>query len=84
MLDGNQKNNRPVCAASEAGYVEYAGLPGRVKTGCMNTPEQQSLFCTLHKPRHMKMTDEVQQCRYGVVETILRKKETRNTIFYEV
>ena len=81
VLDGNQKNNRPVCAADEAGYVEYAGLPGKVKTGCMNTPEQQSLFCPLHKPRHMKTTEG---CRHGVIVSILKKKETRNSTFYEV
>ena len=40
----NQKNNRSVCAANEAGYAEYSGLPGRVKTG---SPEQQSHLCSL-------------------------------------
>ena len=45
------KNCRGVCAAEHAGFVEYAGLPGRVKTGCMNTPEQRSKFCPQHKPR---------------------------------
>ena len=31
VVDGNMKNHRSVCAASEAGYIEYDGLPGRVK-----------------------------------------------------
>ena len=40
-----------VCAAEDAGFVEYKDLAGSVKTGCMNTPEQKSLFCTSHKPK---------------------------------
>lgn len=84
VLDGNQKNNRPVCAAEHA---EYTGLPGRVKTGCMCTPEQTSLFCALHKPRQMKPQctgSSTNEAHRAVVETILRKKETRNTTHYEV
>lgn len=88
VLDGNQKNNRSVCAAEEAGYVEYAGLPGKVKTGCLKTPEQQSTFCPVHKPRHMQMetpdTQNPNAGHHGVVETILRKKQARNGTYYEV
>ena len=88
VLDGNQKNNRPVCAAEDAGFVEYTGLPGRVKTGCMATPEQTSIFCPLHKPRHVRQqcsSSSVQkESRHGVIEMILRKKDTRNTTHYEV
>lgn len=82
-MDGNQKNNRQVCAAEEAGFVEYANLPGKVKTGCMETPEQKSQFCSLHKPREMKgETDS--SAKHMVIESILSKKETRNATFYEV
>lgn len=84
VLDGNQKNNRPVCAAEEAGFVEYAGLPGKVKTGCMATPDQSSLFCSLHKPRQLKVSPTPFEGQRGVIEMILRKKETRNAIHYEV
>lgn len=28
VIDGNMKNRRDVCAASEAGFTEYEGLPG--------------------------------------------------------
>lgn len=84
VLDGNQKNNRPVCAAGEAGFVEYAGLPGKVKTGCMATPEQSSLFCSLHKPHQLKVSSTNSEGQHGVIEMILRKKETRSTIHYEV
>ena len=40
VLDGNMKNRRDICAADCAGFIEYAGLPGKVKTGCMDTPER--------------------------------------------
>ena len=84
VLDGNQKNNRPVCAADEAGFIEYAGLPGKVRT---DTPEQNSLFCSAHKPRQMSQDSTEphgEQQHQGIVEMILNKKMTRNSIFYEV
>lgn len=88
VLDGNQKNNQPVCATEEGGYVEYASLPGKVRTGCLNSPEQQSIFCSLHKPRQMKLqNNEHSKCEkstQGVVESVLKKKETRNGTYYEV
>ena len=88
VLDGNKKNNRPVCAAQGAGYVEYEGLPGKVKTGCMNTPEQQSMFCYLHKPRKMEVQSEdaqrQQQVQRRVIEMVLAKKQTRNGTYYQV
>ena len=51
VIDGNLKNHRSVCAATEAGYIQYAGLPGSIKSGCTNTPCQKSRFCQVHKPR---------------------------------
>jgi len=47
VLDGNMKNQRDVCNAREVGYVEYPGLPGRIKTGCMNTPAYKSRCAAL-------------------------------------
>ncbi len=82
VLDGNQKNNRPVCAADGAGYTEYTGLPGSIKTGCLETPEQQSKFCRHHKPRVFESTTVGSSPQ--IVEMILRKKQTRNSTFYEV
>ena len=87
VLKGNQKNNHPVCAAKEAEFVEYVGLPGKVKTGYMATPEQTGIFCSLHKPHQLKRSSgpETQhKGQHGVVEMILTKKETRNTTHYEV
>lgn len=51
VLDGNMKNRRHVCNARDAGYIEYPGLPGKVKTGCMLTPEYKSKYCSEHKIR---------------------------------
>ncbi len=83
VLDGNQKNNRPVCAAEGAGYTEYKGLPGSIKTGCLQTPEQQSKYCKFHKPRVMDNTTIIGSTS-NIVEMLLRKKTTRNSTFYEV
>lgn len=83
VLDGNQKNNRPVCAADGAGYTEYTGLPGTIRTGCLETPEQQSKYCGHHKPRVLE-TSSVGSTAPQVVEMLLGKKQTRNSTFYEV
>jgi hypothetical protein len=82
VIDGNLKNNREVCAAVDAGFVEYPGLPGKVKTGCMETPEQQSKYCSDHKPRRLLGSDTKADGR--VIEMILAKKETRQTVHYQV
>lgn len=42
VMDGNMNNRRDVCTAHDAGCTEYRGLPGAIKTGCMNTPEHPS------------------------------------------
>lgn len=43
VIDGKMKSHRN---ATEAGYVEYLGLPGRVKTGCANTLNQGTVLYT--------------------------------------
>ena len=50
IIDGNMKNHHDVCLAEYAGYTEYDGLPGKVCTGCPNTPAYMSRYCDLHKP----------------------------------
>lgn len=74
MVDGNMKNHRAVCAATEAGYIEYAGLPGSIKSGCTNTPDQVNRFCSLHKPRVLKPIDHHSNDHNNkVIELILEK-----------
>jgi len=72
------KNHRAVCAATEAGYIEYAGLPGSIKSGCTNTPVQISRFCSLLKPRVLMPKDCHSNDGNKVIETILEKKSTRS------
>jgi hypothetical protein len=51
-LDGNQKNQRSICMAKDAGYIEFSSVPGSsIKSGCINTPEFKSRFCEVHTPR---------------------------------
>ena len=80
VFEDNQKNNQPVCAAEEAGYVEYAGLPGKVKTG--------KYFLSTAQLRQMKQ-EQTKSHRQGapfdgVVEAIPKKKKTRSGTHYEV
>lgn len=82
VIDGNLKNNREVCAAVDAGFVEYPGLAGKVQTGCMETPEQQSIYCSDHKPCRLLSSDDRADGR--VIEMILAKKETQQTVHYQV
>ena len=87
------KNRRDVCVAREAGYIEYDGLEGQIRTGCMNTPEQKSQYCSLHKPRacdpntshHSEETvPEPQASSGGVIQLLLEKKTTRSATYYKV
>ena len=50
VVDGNMKNHQDVCFAKNAGYVEFKGLPGRVRSGCPNTPTHKLRYCSHHKP----------------------------------
>ena len=50
VLDSNTKNHRFVCCATHAGYAEFEGLQGRIRTGCPNTPALTSSSCSVHAP----------------------------------
>ena len=52
VIDGNMENRRNVCAASEAGFVGYEGLPGMNKTGCQLSPANYSKYCYEHAPKN--------------------------------
>ena len=49
ILDGNMKNRRDVCYAKDAGFIQFDGLVGSTKTGCPETPDFKSLYCSQHK-----------------------------------
>lgn len=81
VLDGNMKNNREVCSAVDAGYAEFSGLPGRVKTGCPNSPGFKSRYCNLHAPVIVRSHEEPSKERPGI---IVDKRITRNSTSYQV
>ena len=87
VIDGNMKNRRNVCAATEAGYLEYEGLKGNVKTGCPMTPFQTSQYCYHHVTRVLKSDVEDKSTHLGeegIVKVIISKRETRNGVYYQV
>jgi len=83
------KNRRDVCRATNAGYLEYSGLPGRVKARCQNTPLTKSPYCQLHapllatpaQPTEAGPPDSVQDAVAGLIVT---KRSTRGSTVYRV
>lgn len=85
-------------SATEAGYVEYSSLSGKIKTGCQLTPMPCSSYCYEHAPRisstaplpdpdTVTTTATDKKCDNGtkdVVHMILGKKITRRTTYYQV
>ena len=47
VMDGNMKNRRDVCYAKDAGFIQFDGLSGLIKTGCSATPAYKSRFCPI-------------------------------------
>ena len=94
VIDGNMKNRRDVCAATEAGYIQYNGLPGKINTGCQLTPLQAQKFCYYHAERAFKSVSPLQpnqqstECNLsseeGVVKLIVSKKQIRSGTYYQV
>ena len=80
------KNRRNVCAASEAGYIQYEGLPTMIKNGCQLSPGYASKYCFHHAPRIAinKETSTSWSDHEGVVKLITAKKETRSGLYYQV
>ena len=73
------KYHRDVFMAAEAGYAK--GLPGRVKTGCPNTPKLKTRYCDLHT--HVESSDD-RTTKEVQLAFIIAKKVTRNTTLYQV
>ena len=88
------KNHRDVCLAREAGYAEYSGLPGKVKTGCPNTPQPNSRYCASHMPTAFMPVGESDSATESAkvnpskveqqLAFINAKKITRQSTFYQV
>ena len=88
------KNRRDVCLAKDAGFIEYPGLTGRIKTGCMATPAFKSRYCTQHTVRVCLSSEEdstqdnplavsSSPGEQAVIEMLL-EKVTRSTTYYKV
>ena len=86
------KNRCDVCMARDAGYTTYEGLPGAIKTGCMNSPELGARLCSLHKVRACKPftgeedkdAPERSESHDKVVEMILERRTNRKANYYKV
>lgn len=90
------KNNREVCSAKLAGYCEFGGLPGKIQTGCPNTPMPKSRYCSLHAPvavvpHEYQFTEDGNQVltkgtsneeRHAAI--IISKRVTRQATYYQV
>ena len=82
ILDGNMKNNREVCLAVDAGCAEFSGLPGRVRTGCPNSPGFMSRYCPLPAPvAAIPHETPIEERPVGI---IVDMRVTRNSILYQV
>ena len=57
------KNRRDVCYAKDAGYIQFSGLSGSIKTGCPATPAFKSRYCPQHQPQACTLlnSDEVDE-----------------------
>ena len=42
------KNRRDVCYAKDAGFIQFDGFSGLIKTGCSATPAYKSHYCSNH------------------------------------
>ena len=100
VLDGNMKNHRCVCCATYAGYAEFKGLSGRVRTGCPNTPAFKSPYCSIHKPMiavpqciqipdddndgEMLSSEPSQVSTEEPAGIIVEKRVTRSSTYYKV
>lgn len=89
------KNRRDVCMARDAGYTEYVGLPGSIKTGCMNFPIPRSRYCEVHQVRVCNPcpvvdtdtsdgTPSLTSVQNGIIESIIEKRITRTANYYRV
>lgn len=57
------KNRRDVCYAKDAGFIEFNGLSGSIKTGCAATPAFKSRYCSVHENQacHLLYSEEVDE-----------------------
>ena len=61
VLDGNLKKRGEVCMAKDAGYIEFAGIPEMMRTGCSCTLSYKCRFCPEHINHACMLQPETQQ-----------------------
>ena len=89
VLDGNMKNRRDVCFAKDAGFVEFEGLPGLIKTGCTASPAYKSQYCDLQKNHACELShseeviDEVPDTSDSPAEGVKQKNRQLKTAVAE-
>ena len=83
------KSRRDICYSKDAGSIQYPGLPGHIKTGCIASPSFKSRFCSSHDVHSCSPADS--SCTFsntdgtdGIVEMLLAVKETRGSKYYQV
>lgn len=90
VFDGNMKNHRDVCFATNAGVACFKGLDGQVRIGCQNTPAFKSRYCPLHLPMTAKPLGDNDSSNSSTkneeeqIALILGKKTTRTSTLYQV
>ena len=91
VVDGNMKNRRNICVATEAGFLEYEGLPGSITTGCQLSPLVDSQYCYYHSPRFTSIGEGTASASPVMSSTnkletdiITGKRETRKGTYYQV
>ena len=89
VLDGNLKNQQEVCMAKDAGFTEFAGLPGLIRTGCPRTPAFKCRYCTEHMNQACTSQPECGSAESSeegesIIEVILAKKVTCSETYYQV
>ena len=75
------KNQRDVCFAKDAGYIEFDGLPGSIKTGCIATPAFKSRYCEQHMNQSctLEVSDEADEGITEPTEPMIRHKHFKQT-----
>ena len=87
IIDGNMKNHRAVCLPRKLDmHNNHHGLPGKIRTGCPNTPDLRSRFCSKHKPTVVTPQPDQLEVEHskGLQGIIIGKKRTCQTTLYEV
>ena len=86
VLDGNMKNHRDVCYAKDAGFIQFDGLSGLIKTGCPASPDYKSQYWAQHKnhacalPTYEEVDDELGTTPGPAVRSQQRRQHSGNPI----